>query len=517
VTPDGRLMLLGAAAPEALPNDRQPLVWFSSDGTVWTNPVRVGEYNVWLWRVTWHGDTGYGFGRGQRTDSFLRLYTTQQGANYQTLIPRLLAGDGYPNETTLCFLEDHTAYALVRREEGTQGGYLGIAQPPYTGWMFKDLGVRLGGPNLIQLPDGRFVAGTRLYDGSTRMSLCWLDPQAGKLTEFLTLPSGGDTSYPGFVWYQGLLWVSYYSSHEGKASIYLARVDFDHDPPPLVMRHVGRIDPQTEGFDISVVGNPSTLIGGNDGEDYWSIASPTSSRHGYTVALDPQILADSAGWTATARLKLLAAGAPSQVQLQVIDGTDVWALSFIDGSGSWTRGVYSRTTSAAGNDLLSGIDPTQDYHAAQIVFDPAGDSGRGSVSFYLDGQVIGGLTRAGASDNTSYRRILWGDNTSAGPPTESRWSFVQFETGQRVLRQCGSHFADADGDGDVDQSDFGRFQRCFTGRDAATAVSTPECRCFDHDFHGIGDGDIDGDDLTTFLECFGGPALPVPANCGYQP
>ena len=47
----------------------------------------------------------------------------------------------------------------------------------------------------------------------------------GRLSEsgyepLLTLPSGGDTSYPGLVWHDGLLWVSYYSSHEGKAAIY---------------------------------------------------------------------------------------------------------------------------------------------------------------------------------------------------------------------------------------------------------------------------------------------------------
>jgi len=40
----------------------------------------------------------------------------------------------------------------------------------------------------------------------------------------LTLPSGGDTSYPGLVWHDDLLWMSYYSSHEGKAAIYLAGI-----------------------------------------------------------------------------------------------------------------------------------------------------------------------------------------------------------------------------------------------------------------------------------------------------
>ena len=73
-------------------------------------------------------------------------------------------------------------------------------------------------------PHGRFLAAWRLYDKNYRTSLLWLDPEKGTLEEFLTLPSGGDTSYPGLVWHAGLLWVSYYASHEGKTSIYLAKV-----------------------------------------------------------------------------------------------------------------------------------------------------------------------------------------------------------------------------------------------------------------------------------------------------
>ena len=41
----------------------------------------------------------------------------------------------------------------------------------------------------------------------------------------LWLPSGGDCSYPGMVEHEGLLWMSYYSSHEGKTSIYLAQIE----------------------------------------------------------------------------------------------------------------------------------------------------------------------------------------------------------------------------------------------------------------------------------------------------
>ena len=80
---------------------------------------------------------------------------------------------------------------------------------------------------MTRLPDGRFVAAVRLYDDRVRTALRWIDPEAGTMREFLTLPSGGDTSYPGLVWHDGLLWVSYYASHEGKTSIYLAKVKFD--------------------------------------------------------------------------------------------------------------------------------------------------------------------------------------------------------------------------------------------------------------------------------------------------
>jgi hypothetical protein len=43
----------------------------------------------------------------------------------------------------------------------------------------------------------------------------------------MPIERGGDCSYPGMVWHDGLLWISYYSSHEHRACIYLARVDME--------------------------------------------------------------------------------------------------------------------------------------------------------------------------------------------------------------------------------------------------------------------------------------------------
>jgi hypothetical protein len=232
VTPDGRLMLAGAEAlHEPVTHRHQSLVWFSDDGRTWSEAHEVGDRDNWLWRITWHRGQAYGFGYGCRNDNRgLRFFTSSDGRSFDTLIERVAVEGTYPNETSLVFLPDDTAYCLLRQDGQPNSGYLGRSCPPYTQWTWEKLGVRIGGPHMIRLDNGRFVAAVRLYDSPVRTSLCWVDPEAGTLTEFLKLPSGGDTSYAGLVLHDGLLWVSYYSSHEGKSNIYLARVSIVPEP-----------------------------------------------------------------------------------------------------------------------------------------------------------------------------------------------------------------------------------------------------------------------------------------------
>lgn len=224
IAPDGQLMLSGAEAlHDKTQKTHQSLAWFSKDGRIWSEKHEIGDPNFWLWRVTWHKDRAYGIGYGcTPADQSVRLYTSEDGKKFHTLVERLF-DVGYPNETSIIF-EGDKAYCLLRRDGELNGGLWGAAQPPYTKWEWKDIGVRIGGPHMIRIPDGRYVAAVRLYDKKVRTSLCWIDSSSGKLTEFMPLPSGGDTSYAGLVLHEGLLWVSYYSSHEGKTSIYLAKV-----------------------------------------------------------------------------------------------------------------------------------------------------------------------------------------------------------------------------------------------------------------------------------------------------
>ncbi len=81
------------------------------------------------------------------------------------------------------------------------------------------------GPNFIRLPDGGLWASARRYhaDGATTV-LARMTPESYE--PVLILPSGSDNSYPGMVWHDNLLWMSYYSSHEEKTSIYLAKIRF---------------------------------------------------------------------------------------------------------------------------------------------------------------------------------------------------------------------------------------------------------------------------------------------------
>lgn len=244
ITPDDRLMIVaGGSVYEGTKvlKTRQPRVCFSKDGREWTAPQRVLEDGDWLWRVTWHGGKAYGitYDAGERAspaskaaaesgktepgpaDWKLRLVSSSDGVKYDLITH--LDVPGAPNETTIRFLPDGEMIAIIRREEGNRMGWIGRSKAPYKEWTFKETEHRLGGPNFIRLPDGSLWAGSRSYPGGAKTVLAKMTA-AGDYSPVLTFPSSGDNSYPGFVWHDGLLWMSYYSSHEGKTSIYLAKI-----------------------------------------------------------------------------------------------------------------------------------------------------------------------------------------------------------------------------------------------------------------------------------------------------
>lgn len=70
--------------------------------------------------------------------------------------------------------------------------------------------------------------------------------------------------------------------------------------------------------------------------------------------------------------------------------------------------------------------------------------------------------------------------------------------------------ADFDGDGDVDQEDFGLFQACYSG--SFTPLEAPRCEEMNLD----GDIDVDSEDFALFLGCVAGSAMSPGVNCTGQ-
>ena len=232
MAPDGDLLLLMGASryegTELLGRTSKVARWRPRAGAdlelvdVRIDPEIAGPVD-WLWRLTWIGSTAYGVVYQPEGDVWRQhLVAIEDGVEARAVATWDL--DQRPSEATLRALPDGSMAALVRREGNAM---IGSAPPPFTEWTWSELPVSLGGPELLVLDDGRMLAAGRRSEGEggwrKRTAIGRVD-LAGNWTELAVLPSGGDTSYPGMVLEGSELLVSYYSSHEGKSAIYLARL-----------------------------------------------------------------------------------------------------------------------------------------------------------------------------------------------------------------------------------------------------------------------------------------------------
>lgn len=250
IAPDERLMLTiggsiyeGASAPGA--NRKRTAARtrtaFSNDGRTWTAPQPACADGQWLWRVTQRPHAqppfdppgvpellyGVAYTVADENKFKLSLWQSPDGAQFTRFTNLDPGRNVLPNETTIRFGDSGTMLALTRSENTGQRGHamFGLSEPPYDKWSWTDTGHIVQGPDFIRLADGRmFYGGRDFVDGKANTTIGILTA-TGQAMPLLVLPSGGDCSYPGLAeGPDGQVWVSYYSSHEGKASIYLARL-----------------------------------------------------------------------------------------------------------------------------------------------------------------------------------------------------------------------------------------------------------------------------------------------------
>jgi len=191
---------------------------WSDDGQKWHSPIMLdGTFGHYIWRAASYGGKAYLCGRRK---IHFEVQSTGEPRRMESLM--LESDDGLVwrkravfrpregDETAFQFEPDGSVFA-IGRGYGRGPAYLLRAQPPWTTWRRTQLDRYIGGPLLVRWAQ-RWVVGGRKMPGP-KTAMYWLID--GKLHEFAVLPSGGDTSYPGFVELSPTRAVlSWYSSHE---------------------------------------------------------------------------------------------------------------------------------------------------------------------------------------------------------------------------------------------------------------------------------------------------------------
>ena len=241
VTPDGRLMIImgGSVYEDRTLVRMDPHVSFSTDGVNFSEPRTVCFEGLegpldkeWIWRITWHDGVGYGVTYGGPQFALLK---TEDGITYRKVCDLGLSKGNFPGESTIRFAEDGRMYMMVRCDRGDKLGRWGWSDYPYADWTWTDMDFHLGGPDFIFLGDGSLYAGSRYFLKGEEKTMLLRGTKEGKFEELYLLPSGGDTSYPGFLETKDELWMVYYSCHETmepqpRACIFLAKFSKDHLP-----------------------------------------------------------------------------------------------------------------------------------------------------------------------------------------------------------------------------------------------------------------------------------------------
>jgi hypothetical protein len=199
------------------------------DQQAWSPPVldQTSE-GTWRWATTWHQGYAYSVGYGGE-DLQGCLYRSPDGLHWQAWVKPFFPNAAiFSNESSLVS-DGETLWCLTRRDaRGGAKAILGRANQAIKVWQWQTLPISIGGPKLIKLSNGEWVMAVRRINfkrWTAKTCLYKLNSQQNRVKLWRTLPSSGDTSYPGLVEKDQTLYLSYYSSHQDQqTNIYLTRI-----------------------------------------------------------------------------------------------------------------------------------------------------------------------------------------------------------------------------------------------------------------------------------------------------
>lgn len=215
----------------------------SDDGETWSKVQGVYEQKWWLWRVRRHGEAFYSIGysafRPRPAMRESRLLRSENGLDWEhvsTVTTERMSG-----EADMWFEAEGSMWTVTRTGDAPGNAWLHRSDTAKQNWSAHDLGDLIHSPAIVNWKDRFFIAGRGRNPDDGYVTRLWeLDPAGHRLRPLLTLPSGGDTSYPGLMADpasldadQPALFISWYSQHEKEsepgytpstASVYVARV-----------------------------------------------------------------------------------------------------------------------------------------------------------------------------------------------------------------------------------------------------------------------------------------------------
>lgn len=207
--------------------DLTTFVTSTTDGATWSKPQPVYEPRFGLWKPRVDGGrfiaTAHRKAEGKDAAKIreAHLITSTDGVNWQKV--SRISGGNYESETTIYPGPGDKLTAFLRIKYSVPGFIL-EASPPYQEWTRRPAGTHFSGHSVHAFRGTTYLMSRTMnaQGGDTgTMIYTYAD---GKLTPYCKLPSGGDCSYAEAVERGDEMLVSYYSSHEGRANIYLARV-----------------------------------------------------------------------------------------------------------------------------------------------------------------------------------------------------------------------------------------------------------------------------------------------------
>jgi len=212
----------------------------TEDGVHWTKVHGVYDPGWWLWRVRHYGGAFYSAAytatRPTPSRRETRLLRSEDGLEWSlvsTVTRERMAG-----EADMWFCADGSMELISRTGDKAGDAAWFRSDVTKTKWTHTHTRVLIHSPGIVAWKDRRFIAG-RGREGDAYVTRIW-ELVGDRIEERITLPSGGDTAYPGLVVDpQSLngdtpaLFVSWYSQHErdqepnatrDTASIYVGHV-----------------------------------------------------------------------------------------------------------------------------------------------------------------------------------------------------------------------------------------------------------------------------------------------------